>query len=250
MRIKKQYITYNKNQEPIVLKKTTLDLLLQQDHPSDLIGLYTFYYYTAKWQETNQPKCTNPYIMKGLKWTKTKLLNRKKILISLGLIEKVTTHDQVSKKIIGHYIKVHFVVLRKSQGAKKLPSGFSVPKYSDTNNKKKEIIIKKITQDFNQFWETWPKNRRMVKSTAFTSFQKKYEQKKLPKINILIQILELHKKQDQWLNEKYIPHPTTWLNQERWNDEIEGLEKVLCNISIKKINKYQSEDHHLGRNLK
>ena len=34
--------------------------------------------------------------------------------------------------------------------------------------------------------------------------------------------LEEHKKMKQWQTKEYVPHPATWLNQERWNDEVEG----------------------------
>jgi len=39
---------------------------------------------------------------------------------------------------------------------------------------------------------------------------------------ILIGLNE-YKKCSQWLKDdgQFIPHPTTWLNQERWNDTVE-----------------------------
>ena len=40
--------------ELVILSKQTLDLFLSQENCSDLISVYTFYYYTAKWQKTNQ----------------------------------------------------------------------------------------------------------------------------------------------------------------------------------------------------
>ena len=30
----------------------------------------------------------------------------------------------------------------------------------------------------------------------------------------------MQKKSDQWQNQQYIPNPETYLNQERWNDEV------------------------------
>lgn len=42
----------------VILTKQTLDIFLKQNNGADLIALYTFYYYTAKWQEANQIKCT------------------------------------------------------------------------------------------------------------------------------------------------------------------------------------------------
>ena len=62
--MKQNFIEHN----IIILSKQTLDLFLKQDNPADLIALYCFYYYTAKWQGTNQPKATTDYAAKGLKW--------------------------------------------------------------------------------------------------------------------------------------------------------------------------------------
>ena len=67
----------------IILSKQTLDLFLEQDKPSDLIALYCFYYYTAKWQRTNQPKCTTGFTANGLKWTRDRVIKIKKQLIEL-----------------------------------------------------------------------------------------------------------------------------------------------------------------------
>ena len=64
----------------IILTKQTLDTFLKQDNPSELIALYTFYYYTAKWQKTNQPKCTTDYVSKGLHWGIQKVQKVKKQL--------------------------------------------------------------------------------------------------------------------------------------------------------------------------
>ena len=62
-----------------MLSKQTLDLFLKQKNLADLIGLYCFYYYTAKWQQTNQPKATTGYAAKGLKWGIQKIQKHKKI---------------------------------------------------------------------------------------------------------------------------------------------------------------------------
>ena len=72
----------------VILTKQTLDIFLRQDNPSELIALYTFYYYTAKWQGTNQPKCTTSYVANGLHWSENKVRKVKKQLIEFGLIEE------------------------------------------------------------------------------------------------------------------------------------------------------------------
>ena len=64
---------YDKNQEPIVISKATSDIFLKEKNPSELMALYWFYYYTAKWQGTNNAKATTFYAAKGLKWGEDKI---------------------------------------------------------------------------------------------------------------------------------------------------------------------------------
>jgi len=95
--------------ELIILTKQTYDAFLKSDNPAELIALYSFYYYTAKWQKTNQPKCTTGYTANGLKWSESKLRKFKKELIDLGLIEDVAIRDE-RNKIAGHYIKLNYIL--------------------------------------------------------------------------------------------------------------------------------------------
>jgi len=101
-------LIYPVEQEPIILSKPLLDTFLSKSNPADLIALYCFYYYTAKWQKTNQPKATNNYCMEGLGWGYQKLYRTQQQLIELKLIEKLNTRDTLGK-ISGWYIKVNFI---------------------------------------------------------------------------------------------------------------------------------------------
>ena len=76
-------------EELVIIPKQVFEIILKQDNPGDLIGLYSFYYYTAKWQKTNQPKCTNTYCMKGLQYGEVRFMRAKKKLMEIGLIESV-----------------------------------------------------------------------------------------------------------------------------------------------------------------
>lgn len=102
-------IQYNVDDEPIVLSKHLVGRLLKHKKYPDLLGLYTFYYYTAKWQKTNVCKCTNNYAMKGLKWGKERLLSTKKILVAEGLVTPITRTHPKSGKVAGHYLKVNLL---------------------------------------------------------------------------------------------------------------------------------------------
>lgn len=99
---------YDVANEPIVLSKAVGDLFLRQDNPGDLIALYWFYYYTAKWQGTNQPKASTLYAAKGLNWSEHRIRRVKQQLIQMKLIEDVVTRDE-GQKVTGHYIYVRFI---------------------------------------------------------------------------------------------------------------------------------------------
>lgn len=116
--------------ELVILTKQTLDIFLKQDNPADLIALYTFYYYTAKWQCTNQPKCTTEYAAKGLGWGVQKVRKVKKQLIEFGLIEDVRKVDEKTKKTTGHFIKMNYIfkkeTLEKSHSVQDQPESHPV----------------------------------------------------------------------------------------------------------------------------
>jgi hypothetical protein len=100
--------------ELIIIPKSTLDQLLKTNNPSDCIALYTFYYYTAKWQGTNQPKCTTNYSSTGLNISKDRIRRAKKELIELELIEDIVGRKKDSSKFNEWYIKVNFIFKKKT----------------------------------------------------------------------------------------------------------------------------------------
>lgn len=120
--------------ELVILTKQTLDIFLKQENPSELIALYTFYYYTAKWQKTNQPKCTTEYVSKCLHWNRHKVIRIKKQLLDFGLIEDTRIVDETTKKVIGYYVKMNYIfkktTLEKTQCAQKPHTGFEAPQAS------------------------------------------------------------------------------------------------------------------------
>lgn len=104
------------------------------------------------------------------------------------------------------------------------------PIYSNIYNKIYNININPLTpfkekggdaeEYFQKFWVAYPK--KIGKAKAKKIFKKlKMTDDLLDKI---INALTKQKQSKQWLKEngEYIPHPSTWLNQERWEDVIEG----------------------------
>jgi len=79
--------------------------------------------------------------------------------------------------------------------------------------RKKESKNKEINKDFEKFWKSYPKKVGKKK------VQDKFDANNFP-IDLIIKNIELQKKSDQWQNQQYIPNPETYLNQERWTDEV------------------------------
>lgn len=71
---------------------------------------------------------------------------------------------------------------------------------------------------FEKFWNEYP--RHESKKKALDSFIRIKVNE--PLLEKMLATLKEQKQSDQWLagGGKFIPHPTTWLNQERWNDEV------------------------------
>jgi hypothetical protein len=69
--------------------------------------------------------------------------------------------------------------------------------------------------EFERFWQHYP--HRVAKGAA----RKAWAAKK-PEIAKVLVALDAAKMSYQWIHEngRYIPHPATWLNQERWLDDL------------------------------
>lgn len=68
--------------------------------------------------------------------------------------------------------------------------------------------------EFSQFWDAYPK--KVAKANA----QKAWERQK-PDLAEVLKAVECCKASDQWRQEQYIPHPATWINGRRWEDELQ-----------------------------
>lgn len=77
----------------------------------------------------------------------------------------------------------------------------------------------RYTSTFESFWLQYPK--KISKTVALKSWLRIKPDNGLHKK--ILDALEAHKKSPQWLRDggQFIPYPSTWLNQGRWEDEIE-----------------------------
>lgn len=79
--------------------------------------------------------------------------------------------------------------------------------------------VSKVDTDFDTFYNAYP--RHDGKAQALKTWEKLSKKKILPEISVLLVFIEKWKQSKSFPREKqYIPMPSTWLNGERWNDEL------------------------------
>ena len=87
--------------------------------------------------------------------------------------------------------------------------------------------------DFDVFWRQYP--NKVAKQDALKAWRKLK-----PDEQMMIQIMAGLKKwiaSDEWKREngRFIPHPSTWLNGRRWEDEVRKAEPVSGKASVKRV---------------
>lgn len=85
----------------------------------------------------------------------------------------------------------------------------------EKENLKKALLKKeRYSQEFSEFWNAYP--RKVGKDKAWEAWQKK-----APTLFDCISTLKWQINCQQWTKDggQFIPHPATWINQSRWQDE-------------------------------
>ena len=102
--------------------------------------------------------------------------------------------------------------------------------YKD-KDKEKDKDIKEIL--FDRFWAAYP--RHEGKQNARKAFDKLKPDEDL--LKTMLDALEKQKKSAQWTEDggQYIPHPATWLNGKRWEDETKPV--------IRPVSGYHQRDY-------
>jgi len=98
-----------------------------------------------------------------------------------------------------------------------------IPKAKEqSNNKSKDKYSETSKNDaqesnfFDEFWKIYPKKKDKIKA------HKAWIKNKCDKIanEIIEDVRDRHARDEQWRNITYIPHPSTYLNGKRWEDDI------------------------------
>lgn len=104
------------------------------------------------------------------------------------------------------------------------PDTLSIP-YTDPMDTSVSVSVsvsdsvsdKEYTDKFEEFWKEYPK--KVGKREAYRAFKKA----KVP-LQELLDAIRKQKRSAMWAKEngRFIPNPATWLNQGRWEDQVEG----------------------------
>ena len=87
----------------------------------------------------------------------------------------------------------------------------------ETYTKERETETNGVTVNvFEYFWNAYPK--KIGKKEALRAWEKAKDK---PLLDDILQAIERAKQSEQWMkdNGQFIPNPSTWLNQGRWDDE-------------------------------
>ena len=102
-----------------------------------------------------------------------------------------------------------------SERTRSLPSEEEEEEETETKSEAKSNPNTSRASAFDAFWAAYPK--KTGKEAAKKSFARAKAD-----IGTMLSALEVQKQSEQWTknNGQFIPNPTTWLNQGRWEDEL------------------------------
>ena len=91
---------------------------------------------------------------------------------------------------------------------------YEIESENESTKKPKKPTVK----GFDVFWSAYP--RKVAKPNALKAFEKVQPDEAL--LSRMLDAVERAKASPQWMKDggQYIPHPATWLNAQRWEDEI------------------------------
>jgi hypothetical protein len=137
--------------------------------------------------------------------------------------EKEKEKTQENNDIISHYVRNNILV--KSQKIGTRLSGTN-PRKTGTSPSQLGVSPKQlIEQKFEKFWDVYPK--KVAKQAALKAFIKISNLEATHEK--ILEGVERWKASNQWKDPQFIPHPTTFLNGRRWEDEIpEGGENYVA----------------------
>lgn len=117
-----------------------------------------------------------------------------------------------------------------------------------SQNQKTEEDKNTVGELFEVAWKAWP--RKAGKKGARAKFERLVRDK-VGTAEELVEAITAHgAAYEKWVQPQYVPHLTTWLNGERWEDEIPGPragrgdERVAESVAL--VQRLREEEAHAG----
>lgn len=217
----------------------SIERLMESKEWPDALMLWFRYYRQRliQWQQLTYS--TDKFMMNWTKWSKVRFYKAKNLLIKLWMIDVVQKRE--NNKITGWYVRVNYTFnpetvrthsviyeMEEKEQLEQLESlnwrifemkNLQNERQIQPNNKEIQPNNKiKITEEkFEDFWRLYPKKRK--KSEARKKFMRIKDEEIEKIMSWLNRYLEYWRRKGTEM--QYIPDPTTWINQERRNDELE-----------------------------
>jgi hypothetical protein len=117
-----------------------------------------------------------------------------------------TVSDTVSDRVLDRLSKQNPTLPNPTQNQK------------ETSFPQKPAKPKKSDEGFDEFWSAYP--RKVGKEDALKAFVKISPDAEL--LAVMLKAIAAQSKSEQWAKDRqFIPHPATWLNGKRWQDDID-----------------------------
>lgn len=132
-----------------------------------------------------------------------------------GGTKKTVTKDNTIKDIKKHTLSISDEIDEAENVALKKKSKRTIP----------PIKAKVTKSQFEKFYQAYP--RKEKKGSALNAWNKLCNRpaKDRPTLKTLLKAISKQKQTKQWQETQYIALPSTWLNQNKWMDEINGMNK-------------------------
>jgi hypothetical protein len=112
-----------------------------------------------------------------------------------------------------------------------------------TDSKEKAASLDRA---FDTFWAVYP--RHTDKQVARRAFVKIAPDDAL--LETMLTAIQRQKQTDQWSDPRYIPHPSTWLNGRRWEDEAAAPKQVpVKQVSAQQYTQRDYDEDELEKRL-
>jgi predicted phage replisome organizer len=153
------------------------------------------------------------------------MIERIENVITIPNWSKHQTLDQLESK--KEYMRAYMQEYREKQkgligcktcktNSKTNVNSLDIDKDKEQDIDKESIRVPVPLDFFSTFWESYPRRESKEKTKQWFIKNKPNEELQTK----ILEALEKFKKTEQWQDKQFIPHPTTWLNQKRWEDEV------------------------------